>query len=498
MAENFALLIEATARRFPDRRALVWEGGALTYRQLDAKAGGFAAFLEARGVRAGDRVALLIPNRWPFPVALLGALKLGATVAPVDPRLTDRERRAMLDDLRPAVTVHEVLGDEAPWPTRPTPGGPALILYTSGSTGAPKGAILSHRALAFAVRSWAEPVMALAPEDVVLAVLPLSHSFGLNGALLASLLTGAPVVLLERFSPEAVLAAIHAHRVTVFPGVATMFRRVLDAPALARSDLGSLRLAVSGAAPCPWELAGEWRDRTGVRLLRGYGMTELFRPVSYLAGDPTELPDAVGRPVPGVQVRVADDEGCPLPTGAVGELWIRSPGVMEGYLGAPEETQAVLADGWFRTGDLARVRPDGYVSIEGRKRERILRGGYSVFPAEVEAVLLRHPAVAEVAVVGEPHPELGEEVVACVAFRPGAREGPDALLGWCRERLAAFKCPRRVVILDRLPRSATGKVLKAQLLAGDNSQPDDQRDRKDKSSAPPGRLGHAPYRMPSR
>ncbi|MGH7313706.1 MAG: class I adenylate-forming enzyme family protein [Candidatus Rokuibacteriota bacterium] len=464
MAENFVRLLEAVASRAPDAPAVTWDGGLLTHRRLDRQAKGFARFLSHQGVRPGDRVALCIANRWPFAVALLGGLKLGATVAPLDPLLTAQERQAILADLRPRVVAHEVLGDEAEWECGADVAGPALILYTSGSTGAPKGAMLSHGALRAAVEAWAEPVMGLGPRDVVLAALPLSHSFGLNGALLAPLLTGASAVLLERFTPDDAAAAIRRHHVTVFPGVATMFRRLLDSPALAPSDLGSLRLCVSGAAPCSWTLAREWRERTGVRILRGYGMTELFRPISYWAADPTDLPEAVGRPVPGVEVCITDEDGRALPAGAVGELWIRSPAVMDGYLGAPEETKAVLERGWFKTGDLAILRADGYVSIEGRKRERILRGGYSVSPPEIEAVLHAHPAVAEAAVVGESHAELGEEVVAFVALRPGAREDPQALVAWCRERLAGFKCPRRITIIDRLPRASTGKVLKSRLL----------------------------------
>jgi long-chain acyl-CoA synthetase len=463
VAENFVSAFEAATRRWPDTPALVWEGGRLPYARLDRQANAVARFLTRHGVAAGDRVALAIPNRWPFAVALLGALKRGATVAPLDPLLGAAERQRIIDDLGAAVVVHDVLGDEAPWDTVPEPAGPALVLYTSGSTGAPKGAMLSHRALRVAVESWAGPVMGLRPGDAVLAALPLSHSFGLNGALLAPLISGATVVLVERFAPETVLAAIAEHRVTVFPGVATMFRRLLDAPALRAADLAGLRLCVSGAAPCPWPLARDWRERTGVRILRGYGMTELFRPISYLADDPTELPDSIGRPVPGVEVRIADDMGRSLAPGTVGELLIRTPAAMDGYLGAPEETRAVLVDGWFHTGDLAMVDAHGYVCIEGRKRERILRGGYSVFPGEVEAVLLAHPSVAEAAVIGEPHPEMGEEVVAFVVLREGVGEDPRQLVAWCKERLTAFKYPRRIVLVDRLPRSATGKILKSHL-----------------------------------
>jgi long-chain acyl-CoA synthetase len=338
-----------------------------------------------------------------------------------------------------------------------------LILYTSGSTGRPKGALHSHAALDLAIESWAAPVMALTPGDVVLATLPLAHSFGLNGALLAPLLVGATVALVERFAPDRVIAAIGSHRVTVFPGVATMFRRLLDAPELDAADLGLVRIAVSGAAPCPWELAARWRERTGIRIVRGYGMTELFRPISYQAADPRESPDSIGWPVPGVEIRIVDDGGRAVGAGEAGELWIKSPSAMDAYINAPDETREVLADGWFRTGDLATVDAHGLVTIVGRKRERILRGGYSVFPPEVEAVLLAHPAVAEAAVLGMPHPELGEDVAAFVSLRPGRAATPDELIAHCRDRLAAFKYPRRLVVLDAFPKSPTGKILKSRL-----------------------------------
>ena len=454
MAENFARRLEATARRVPDKPALVWDGGALTFAELDTRACALADALTARGVKAGDCVALSIGNHRAFAIALLAGWKIAATVAPLDKLLKDDERGGILADLLPALLLDETCVDglESAAAGRPSEDGGALILYTSGSTGRPKGALLSHTALELAIESWAGPVMALSQADVVLATLPLAHSFGLNGALLAPLLVGATVALVDRFAPDRVLDAIRRHRVTVFPGVATMFRRLLDAPELADADLGSVRIAVSGAAPCPWELAELWRSRTGIRIVRGYGMTELFRPISYQAADPTESPDSIGWPVPGVEIRIVDDE-----------LWIKSPSAMDAYVNAPDETREVLVDGWFRTGDLATVSAEGLVTIVGRKRERILRGGYSVFPPEVEAVLLTHPAVAEAAVLAVPHPELGEEVAAFVALRPDSRATPDELVAHCRERLATFKYPRRLVVLDALPKSPTGKVLKGKL-----------------------------------
>src|SRR4029453_6298429 len=370
-----AALTEA-ARARPDDDALFEAARVLTWRGLARRAGGGGGRVGAAGIGTG------------------------AAVTPLNPPLSPDERARTLADLRPRLTldtVGEGQGEMEEWARPVDPGSAALILYTSGRNRPPKGAVLSHAALDAALESWAGPVMALTPADCVLATLPLSHSFGINGALLAPLLAGARVAVVEPFAPPAVLAAIARHRVTVLPAVATMFRRLLESSALAETDLGSLRHGLSGAAPCPWELAEAWQRRTGVRILRGYGMTELFRPISFLAGDAREVPASIGRAVPGVELRVVDDEGRALEAGATGELWIRTPAAMDGYLANPEETRAVLVDGWFRTGDLATISPDGFVTIVGRKKELILRGGYSVVPGEVEAALLDHPAVAEAA-----------------------------------------------------------------------------------------------------
>lgn len=463
MIENFVSLLESNARRRAEKTALVWEGGRLTWSELDRLASGFARHLAGQGVKAGERVAVVLPNRWNFVVAFMGILKLGATAAPLNPLLKEEELAELITDLKPKQVVKQVQAEPAVWHTAGEARAPALILYTSGSTGRPKGAVFSHSALAFANRSWGEPVMGLTPEDTVLAALPLAHSLGLNGGLLAPLLLGATVALVERFTPEAVFDAVRKYRVTVFPGVATIFRRLLNSPAFSDADFSSLRHAVSGAAPCPWELSKEWSDRTGTRIVRGYGMTELFRPISYFADDPTDIPDAVGKPVPGVEIRLAED-GAAASHGETGELLIKSPAAMDGYLGDAEETQEVLVDGWFKTGDLAAVSPEGFVRIVGRKRERILRGGYSIFPQEVEAVLLSHPAVAEAAVVGIPSPDLGEEIAAFLTLKPAARITTEELTAYCKERLAHYKYPRRVTILRELPRGPTGKIAKTELI----------------------------------
>lgn len=463
MVKNFALQLDASARRTPDAIALIAGDTRLTYRQLERRAGGFARWLEARGVAPGDRVALILPNGIPFAVALYGALKRGVTVAPLNPQLTEDERARILSDFAARGVVEAVPEEDADVATLEEVDAPAIVLYTSGSTGRPKGAVLSHPAVSAGNASWKGAVMALTPRDRVLAVLPLSHSYGINGALLAPLLAGATAAILERFSWAVVVGAVKEHAVTVLPCVATMFQRMLDAPGWTRDDFASVRIALSGAAPCPWPLAEAWRARTGIRILRGYGMTELHRPLSYLANDPRDFPDCVGRPVPGVEIRIVDDGGRDLAQGDVGELLIKTGAAMDGYLAQPEETAATLVDGWFRTGDLARVSPEGFVSIVGRKKEMILRGGYSVYPPEVEAALAAHPDVREAAVVGVPHTDLGEEVAAFVTLRPGASATTDDLIAWCKQRVAGYKCPRAITVVADFPRTATGKVAKALL-----------------------------------
>ena len=464
--ENFVCLLEDNARRWSTKPALVWDGGALSWAELDQKASGFARFLARQGAGPGDRIATLIPNRWSFAVALLGILKLGATAATLHPTLKPEELAEVMADLQPRLAVEDVTADKGSWNTARLTSAPAVIVYTSGSTARPKGAVFSHDAFTFANRAWGGPVMGIKPDDVVLGVLPFAHNYGMNAGLLAPLLFGAMVVIVEHFTPEGVLEIIEKHRVTVFPGVATMFRRLLNSPAFASADLSSLRLAVSGAAPCPWELCEEWREKTGTRILRGYGMTEVPRPISYFAGDSNDVPDAIGRAIPHASVQVVDEEGRAVGCGEVGELWINCPGATSGYLNAPEETRAVLTDGWFKTGDLASISPEGFVQIMGRKRERILRGGYSIFPQEIERVLLSHPAIAEAAVVGIPSPDLNEEVAAFVTLKPGAAAGAEELSNYCQGHMAHFKFPRRVIILEELPKGASGKVIKAELLKG--------------------------------
>ena len=464
MDADLAHLLEDTARSRPDKRVLLSDDTEVDWRGFEGKAGAVAASLAAAGIGRGSRVALGLEDPVEIVIALFGGLKAGATVLPLNPRLTAGERDRILADFAPGRLIEEIGGEQAAFPAVATePGDTAIVLYTSGSTGDPKGVLLSQAAVAFALESWRGPVMDLTEADVSLSALPLAHSLGIFGSVLAPLLSGGSVAFLPRFDPEAALAAIERHRVSVFPGVATMFRRVLDSPALPATDLASLRYALSGAAPCPWDLARSWREKTGVRIVRGYGMTELFRPISYRAADPADLPDAIGRAVPGVALRVVDDDGVALGAGETGELWIDSPARMTGYLGRPDDTAAVFDGEWFRTGDLAVLSPDGYVRIDGRKKDMILRGGYTVAPGEVEAVLMSHPAVAEAAVIGIPHDDLGEDVAAFVSLKRPDAAAEEEIVAFCRDRMASYKCPRHIRIEPALPKGPAGKILKTRL-----------------------------------
>jgi len=286
--------------------------------------------------------------------------------------------------------------------------------------------------------------------------LPLAHSYGLNGSLNAPLMAGATVVVLPRFDPAAVLESIRARRATAFFGVATMYRRLLELPG--NLTCPSLQMAVSGAADMPLPLAKEFQRRVGAPVVRGYGASEVFRVITFRRGEPDERPERIGRPAGGAEIRVVDETGRPVPAGDVGGLEVWGPTVTRGYYGDPDETAAAFRDGWFRTGDLARVDEEGYVGIVGRKKDTILRGGYSVFPREVEEVLLSHPAVAEVVVVGVPDEALGQEVKAVVVPRGKAAMTPEELITFCKARLAHFKYPRIVEVAASLPRGSTGKV----------------------------------------
>ena len=475
------------------RPALRQDGQELTYGQLERGSGQAAAMLREAGVGAGDRVALMMPNVLAFPLLFYGALAAGAVVVPMNPLLKGREVAHYLGDSGasvilawgqaadeaakgaadggvPVIRVTEpgaqaVLGSRPPledWAER-ADDDDAVILYTSGTTGVPKGAELTHANLLRNAEVTATTLLATGPGDVVMGCLPLFHSFGLTCGLNAAVLGGACLALLPRFDPGAALEMISREKVTIFEGVPTMYAALLHHPDAGRTDASSLRVCVSGGAALPLEILRGFEDTFGCPILEGYGLSETSPVASFNHPDRPRKPGSIGTPVAGVQMRVVDDAGAEVPPGQVGEVVIRGHNVMKGYWGNPDATAAAIPDGWFRTGDLARMDEDGYFFIVDRKKELIIRGGYNVYPREVEEALYEHPSVAAVAVIGIPHESLGEEVGAAVALKPGASTTPGELQEFARDRVAAYKYPRQVWLVEELPKGPTGKILRREV-----------------------------------
>ncbi|WP_327070799.1 long-chain-fatty-acid--CoA ligase [Kitasatospora sp. NBC_01302] len=499
-----AVLAEAAARR-PEHPALVCGDRTYDYRTLWHRARQYAAALAAEGVRPGDRVALLIGNQVEFPLTYFGALALGAVVVPVNALLKAREIEYVLRDagcpalvcagpLLPegraaaaAAGVRLLTVDAAPEPGASSlaelaercepverlvprePGDLALVLYTSGTTGHPKGAMLTHLNVTLNVTIGMESPFDLRAGDVLLGCLPLFHTFGQICGMATCFRAGATLVLMERFEAPRALALMAEHGCTVLMGVPTMLLGLLDA---AEQDARRppLDRVFSGGSALPVPVLERFEEVFGCRIYEGYGLTETSPVVAYNQPAWPRRAGTVGRPIWGVEVEIARAglEGRIelLPTGEVGEIVVRGHNVMAGYLGRPEATAEVLVDGWFRSGDLGVKDKDGCLSVVDRKKDMVLRGGYNVYPREVEEVLVRHPAVAEVAVIGVPHERHGEEVCAVVRTRPGAEPGPGLgaeLIAWSKERLAAYKYPRMVEFVDAFPLGPSGKILKREL-----------------------------------
>lgn len=464
MTGNFAARLDAAARDGAARTVIHADGRSYSWATIAGRASALARDLVAQGVTPGERIA--IGGKIPLDtvIGVIGGLKAGGVICPLNPRLQDEERRLILGQLDPVTIIEEIPGTEDDFDCVETgPEDPAIILFTSGSTGVPKGVILSHRSVHAGMDIWIRDALAIRPDDVMISVLPLAHSYGLFGTVFSPLLVGAQTVLLPRFDIDAVLEAIVRHKATIFPGVATMFRRMLDSGALSAADLSSLRFVTSGAAPCPWELAEAWREATGTRIVRGYGMSELYRPISYSPDDTVEIPESIGHANTGVTLRIVDEDGRALATGETGELWIKSPSCMTEYIDRAAETAAVLEDGWFKTGDLARITDQGLVCIVGRKKEIILRGGYTVAAGEVESVLVTHPGIDEAAVIAVPDRDLGEEICAYVTRKPDQEADQEAVVAYCKERMAPYKYPRIIRFVEDFPRGPTGKIDKARL-----------------------------------
>jgi long-chain acyl-CoA synthetase len=496
MANLISVLDRGVAER-ADSPAIRMDDLVLTYSDLREAAGRVTSLLSSAGVAPGDRVGIMLPNVPAFPIAFYGALGAGAVVVPMNPQLKGREVTYYLADSGAkilfawyaaageagkgaaatgtrVVTVDEpdmrtLLAGLFPVHTRVerADDDDAVVLYTSGTTGQPKGAQLTHANLGRNATLTADTLLGAGPDDVIMGCLPLFHVFGLTCGLNATIAGGGTLTLLPRFDPGRALDIIARDRVTIFEGVPTMYAAMLNDPAGADADVASLRVCVSGGAALPVEVLHGFEKAFGCMILEGYGLSETSPVASFNHPDAERKPGSIGTPVAGVEMRVVGPDGAELPQGEVGEIAIRGHNVMKGYWGKPEATAEAIPDGWLRTGDLARVDSDGYFFIVDRKKDLIIRGGYNVYPREIEEVLYEHPAVAEAAVVGVPHAALGEEVAAAVALKPGATATPDELRTFVKERVAAYKYPRHVWLADALPKGPTGKILRREVSVPD-------------------------------
>jgi long-chain acyl-CoA synthetase len=499
MSFNLATILTETALAAPEAPVHQFMGTATTYGELDEQSNRFAAGLRQAGLKPGDVVALQLPNVPFFLTSYFGALKAGMAVLPLNPLLMAPELEYHLGDSsatmligfegmhaeaskaceRLGIPLYLVSFGAAPLPDDARPAdallGPAdgevvprapedtaVLVYTSGTTGKPKGAELTHFQL-YMNCTIAGQLFGYRSDDVTLAVLPFFHVFGLSSVINVAVRYGGCLSIVPRFQPGDVLDVIERDRCTVIGGVPTMLHALAQMDITGR-DLSALRVAVSGGASLPEDIMRTFEGKYGIEVLEGYGMSETASSCSFnRPGDRRVL--SIGKPMWGVTMRVADASDRALPPGRenVGEILIRGHNVMKGYLGRPEATAETLRDGWLHSGDLGYVDSDGFYFIVDRAKDLVIRGGYNVYPREIEEVLYAHPSVAEAAVIGKPDERLGEEVVAVVSVRPGCELSAEELIAYCRERLAAYKYPREVRFVDELPKGPSGKILKSAL-----------------------------------
>jgi long-chain acyl-CoA synthetase len=490
---NLADILAESAEANGDRVAIKLDDAELPYKFLNAAACGVANLLAEKGVEAGDRVGIMLPNVPYFPVIYYGVLKLGAVVVPMNVLLKKREVGFYLKDPEAKVLFawhdfaeaaeagaadsdadlvlvkpgefEELIGshDHTFETADRADDDTAVILYTSGTTGTPKGAELTHSNLRRNVEGFAG-FTDIDETGVILGALPLFHSFGQTCGLNAAIKTGACLTLIPRFDPGKALEIIQRDKVTVFEGVPTMYAAMLNHPDRDSFDVSSLELCASGGSAMPVEVMRAFEEAFDCKVLEGYGLSETSPVASFNHPDRERKPGSIGTPIAGVEMKVVDDDGGEVAQGEPGEIVIRGHNVMKGYWNRADATaESITDDGWFKTGDMATIDSDGYFFIVDRKKDLIIRGGYNVYPREIEEVIYEHPAVAECAVVGVPHDELGEEVGAAVSLKDGESVSEDDLRAHVKENVAAYKYPRQIWFVDELPKGPTGKILKREI-----------------------------------
>jgi long-chain acyl-CoA synthetase len=508
---NLSYVLETSAGRYPDQLAVIFNDRKMTYRELNGAATKFADGLRQLGVQPGDKVALMMPNVPYFPIAYYGILKAGAAVVPFNVLFKGREVayhlqdsdavafvafemfvQSALEGFQEVPTCRNLIVATAD-PTGPlpvsgdgikhfshvlasgsplfdsvqtTPNDTAVILYTSGTTGQPKGAELTHANMF--LNAWISQQVATAQAgDVFLCTLPLFHSFGQTVVMNGSFLAGATLTLLPRFEPAAALGIMQRDGVTLFAGVPTMYWALLNFPGAADFDLemiaGNLRVAVSGGSALPVEVLRGFEARYNVAILEGYGLSETSPVASFNHIDRERKVGSIGQPVWGTWMRIVDAEDKTLGPGETGEVVIRGHHVMKGYYKRPDATAQAIRNGWFHSGDLGRIDEDGYFYIVDRLKEMIIRGGFNVYPREVEEYLLTHPKISLCAVLGVPDARLGEEVKAYIVLKEGQQATVEEITAFAKAGLADYKYPRLIEFRTSLPMTATGKILKREL-----------------------------------
>jgi long-chain acyl-CoA synthetase len=493
MPTSLAQLLTETAKVHADRPALKLDDSVVNYAVLNEGATRIAGLLQEKGIEPGDRVGIMLPNVPYFGVVYYGILRAGGVVVPMNVLLKGREVGFYLSDSGAKVlfawhdfadaarTGAEETGTEA---IAVKPGefeqlvmnapraegdveraadDTAVILYTSGTTGTPKGAELTHANLLENCTVTARTLVEVSEQDVVLGALPLFHSFGQTCGLNAAVGAGACLTLIPRFDPVKALEIIQRDAVTVLEGVPTMYHAMLNAANKDEADTSSLRVCVSGGSAMPVEVMKAFERQFDCVVLEGYGLSETSPVASFNHPDRERKAGSIGTPIAGVEMKAVDEDDNEVAQGDVGEIVIRGHNVMKGYWNRADATEEVMRGGWFHSGDMATVDEDGYFFIVDRKKDMIIRGGYNVYPREIEEVLYEHPAVSEAAVIGVADDSLGEEVAAVVVLKEGAEASEDEIRAFAKERVAAYKYPRKVWFSEGLPKGPTGKILKREI-----------------------------------
>ncbi len=489
------LILSKSAEKFGEKAAIVWNDKEYSFKDLDSMSNRFAHALLQKGLTKGDRVCIFMQNSPEFVISHFGIIKAGCITVPLNVMYRRRELVHMVNDSGATVMVtsegnlpyvlevrndlkslreiivtssnvpegclsfHRLLENSVDKPTavRNADEDVAVICYTSGTTGSAKGAMITHSNFISNISTLSQ-LWELTDRDRLMMALPMFHVHGLGIAVHGMVYCGYTMVLLERFDAKRVMEGIDKYKCTVFMGVPTMYIKLLELDDC-KYDLSSMRLWTVGSAPMPLDAMEKFKERYGFELLERYGMTET---AVVIASNPLRgkrKPGSVGLPIPGVEVKIVDDEDNPLPVNEVGEIVVRGPNVMKGYWNRPQETEEAFRNGWFHTGDLGKIDEEGYLHIVGRKKEMIISGGFKVFPREVEEVLHTHPKVKEVAVVGIPDPVRGESVKAYIVLKDGATATEKELDEFCRNNLAAFKVPRIYEFVSTIPRTPSGKIL---------------------------------------